>query len=97
MLMIENRPKKVWRVFYRKRLRFMILRRDAWTCQYCGRTAKDGATITLDHVVPLSKGGDWCWNNLVAACERCNTGKSNILLTDLEIENFVCPASIVKA
>lgn len=95
MLMIENRKKSAWRAFYRKRLRFMVLRRDSWTCQFCGRTVKDGAVITVDHIVPKSKGGDWCWANLTTACENCNTGKSDVLLTDLEAERFVCPASII--
>jgi len=95
MLLIENRPKKVWRVFERKRLRFMVMRRDNWTCQYCGRSAKDGAILTTDHLIPLSKGGDWTWDNLVCCCEFCNTGKSDLLLSDEEIERFSCPASIV--
>jgi len=44
--------------------------RDASTCQYCG-----SAATTLDHVMPVSRGGAWSFSNLVAACSRCNAKK----------------------
>jgi len=44
--------------------------RDAWSCQYCG-----GAAENLDHVVPRSRGGLHVWENVVAACRRCNAKK----------------------
>jgi 5-methylcytosine-specific restriction endonuclease McrA len=47
-----------------------VLSRDSGLCQYCGGTA-----TTLDHVMPVSRGGAWSWNNLVAACGRCNAKK----------------------
>ncbi len=50
-----------------------VLRRDHHTCQYCGSTHN----LTLDHVVPLSKGGSHTWDNVVTACERCNQRKGN--------------------
>lgn len=50
-----------------------VLRRDHHTCQYCGSTHN----LTLDHVVPLSKGGSHSWDNVVTACERCNQRKGN--------------------
>jgi 5-methylcytosine-specific restriction endonuclease McrA len=50
-----------------------VLRRDNHTCQYCG-SAKH---LTLDHVLPRSKGGPHTWENVVAACERCNQTKSD--------------------
>ena len=50
-----------------------IFKRDAHTCQYCG-TQKD---LTLDHLVPRSKGGKSNWTNLVTACKRCNARKGN--------------------
>ncbi|UII26611.1 HNH endonuclease [Fulvivirga maritima] len=50
-----------------------VFKRDNFTCQYCG-TKKE---LTLDHVVPRSKGGKSAWNNLVTACKRCNTRKGD--------------------
>lgn len=60
-----------------RRLRFEILRRDAHTCRYCGAQAPD-ATLTIDHVVPITLGGSDEPSNLVAACADCNSGKSSI-------------------
>ena len=50
-----------------------IFRRDNFECQYCG-SRKD---LTLDHVIPRSKGGKSTWNNLVTACKRCNAKKGD--------------------
>lgn len=50
-----------------------VLRRDAHTCQYCGSTKK----LTLDHVLPRSRGGAHTWDNVVAACESCNSTKGD--------------------
>ena len=53
-----------------------ILTRDRLTCQYCG--AQPGrASLTLDHVVPRSRGGQRSWQNLVAACSPCNRRKGD--------------------
>jgi 5-methylcytosine-specific restriction endonuclease McrA len=49
-----------------------IFRRDNYTCQYCGR---QGATLTVDHVIPRHLGGAYVWNNLVTACPACNHRK----------------------
>lgn len=54
-----------------------VLARDKYTCQYCGKSSKDKTKMTIDHVVPRSRGGDSSWTNLVAACDRCNTKKGN--------------------
>jgi 5-methylcytosine-specific restriction endonuclease McrA len=56
-----------------------VLRRDSHTCQYCGNTRK----LTLDHVIPRSKGGSHTWDNVVAACERCNLTKSDRFLQEV--------------
>jgi 5-methylcytosine-specific restriction endonuclease McrA len=53
-----------------------ILMRDRYTCQYCLR-ALPGAELTLDHVVPRSRGGASAWENLVACCHSCNNRKGN--------------------
>lgn len=49
-----------------------VFLRDDGTCQYCGRTAEN-----VDHVVPRSRGGPHVWENVVAACERCNAHKKD--------------------
>ena len=54
-----------------------IFTRDKWTCQYCNKGSKDRTKLTIDHVMPRSRGGDSSWTNLVAACERCNSIKGN--------------------
>jgi 5-methylcytosine-specific restriction endonuclease McrA len=51
-----------------------LLQRDDHTCQYCGYK---GDGLTLDHVVPRSRGGGDSWENMVAACVRCNVKKGN--------------------
>ena len=63
------------RVPYRKVLltRRNLLRRDGHACQYCGATER----LTLDHVLPRSRGGPETWENLVAACTRCNNRKGS--------------------
>ena len=50
--------------------------RDLYTCQYCCKlcTRRD---LTIDHVVPLSRGGKTTWDNVVAACGHCNSKKAN--------------------
>jgi 5-methylcytosine-specific restriction endonuclease McrA len=49
-----------------------IFIRDNFTCQYCGKRTGD---LTIDHVVPRSKGGGHSWENLVSACRSCNHRK----------------------
>ncbi|MDM7325247.1 MAG: HNH endonuclease [Thermus sp.] len=51
-----------------------VLRRDRYTCQYCGRR---GGELTVDHVLPKSRGGRSTWENLVAACRSCNLKKGD--------------------
>lgn len=51
-----------------------IYRRDRSTCQYCG---KKGPQLTVDHVIPKNFGGKDSWDNLVCACQRCNSRKGN--------------------
>jgi 5-methylcytosine-specific restriction endonuclease McrA len=51
-----------------------VLRRDRYTCQYCGR---QGGDLTVDHVLPKSRGGKSTWENLVAACRACNLKKGD--------------------
>ncbi len=55
-----------------------ILIRDRYTCQFCGRTLP-ASELTLDHVIPRSRGGHTDWDNLVACCHRCNNLKGDRL------------------
>jgi 5-methylcytosine-specific restriction endonuclease McrA len=50
-----------------------IFKRDGQRCQYCG-TSED---LTLDHVIPKSRGGQSKWDNLTTACKRCNSRKGD--------------------
>lgn len=59
-----------------KSIRFDVLNRDNFTCQYCGKSAPD-VRLEVDHIKPVSKGGTDDLSNLVTACEACNKGKSN--------------------
>lgn len=60
-------------------LRYQILLRDNFRCQICGASAKDGAKLHVDHIIPVSKGGKTIESNLQTLCDRCNFGKSNKL------------------
>jgi len=56
--------------------RFNLFLRDQFTCQYCGAQGE----MTFDHVLPRSRGGRTTWENVVAACSRCNLKKANLTL-----------------
>jgi hypothetical protein len=56
--------------------RQMVYKRDDHTCQYCGSVKK----LTIDHVIPKSKGGGDTWENMVVACSSCNTKKGDRFL-----------------
>jgi len=60
--------------------KFNVGLRDRFECQYCNQdlTIK---TVTMDHVVPISKGGKTEWENIVAACMPCNSKKGSHLVT----------------
>lgn len=55
-----------------------VFARDAWMCQYCGAFAE-----TVDHVVPRSRGGPHSWENVVAACRKCNGRKKDKLPSEV--------------
>lgn len=54
-----------------------VFARDSYSCQYCSRPAEN-----IDHVVPRSRGGEHSWDNVVAACKRCNARKEDRLLAE---------------
>jgi HNH endonuclease len=55
--------------------RYEVLRRDRYTCRFCGVSAPD-ATLNIDHIVPRALGGRSVASNLQVLCEECNLGKS---------------------
>ncbi|UEP23130.1 HNH endonuclease [Burkholderia ambifaria] len=57
-----------------KKTRFDVFKRDMFSCVYCGGTPP-GAVLEIDHVVPVSQGGDNSLHNLVTSCFDCNRGK----------------------
>ena len=57
----------------RKITRRAVFARDGWTCQYCGARSN----LTVDHVIPRSKGGVSSWDNIVASCAPCNRRKGD--------------------
>lgn len=57
-----------------------VFKRDGFECVYCGDDNKK--TLTLDHVIPQSKGGPNTWDNLVTACKRCNNEKADLTLKE---------------
>lgn len=62
--------------------RLKIYERDNYKCQHCGKQL-DRFTSTLDHVTPVSKGGDNSFENLITSCRECNSKKNAKLLGDL--------------
>ena len=64
-----------------KKTRFEVLKRDSFVCQYCGVSAPE-TVLHIDHINPVSKGGDNNIMNLITACESCNLGKKHRKLSD---------------
>ena len=67
---------RVPRAVQRKISRRALFARDGWRCVYCGSA---NGRLTLDHVIPRSKGGDSTWENVVTSCAPCNLRKGNRL------------------
>ena len=62
-----------------------ILLRDGFCCQYCGEH-HPADELTLDHVIPISRGGSDTWTNVVSACKRCNHKKGNSLPDEIGLK-----------
>lgn len=71
---LVRRPRPVVKLTRRE-----IFLRDNYTCQYCGTQTRD---LTLDHVIPKSRGGAHTWENLVSACRSCNHRKGGRLMSE---------------
>jgi 5-methylcytosine-specific restriction endonuclease McrA len=73
----------------RKITRRAVFARDRWTCQYCGSRGN----LTVDHVLPRSKGGESSWDNIVTSCAPCNRRKGDGLLRHVGMKLFRPPRS----
>lgn len=67
--------------------RYKILARDNFTCQYCGKTG-NGTQFHIDHIIPVSKGGETVAMNLITSCVDCNMGKLDMMLDDENIKRL---------
>jgi 5-methylcytosine-specific restriction endonuclease McrA len=79
---------RVPRTLQRKISRRALFARDGWRCMYCGTT---GGKLTLDHVVPRSRGGDSVWENVVTCCAPCNHRKGNRSLAEAQMTLSATP------
>jgi len=70
---------RVPRAVQRKISRRALFARDGWECAYCGTAS---GRLTLDHVVPRSRGGESTWENVVTACAPCNHKKGDRTLEE---------------
>lgn len=67
-----------------------IYLRDNYTCQYCG-SKPPREELTIDHIIPRSRGGESIWTNVVIACMDCNAQKGNNLLEETGMSLFRRP------
>lgn len=75
---------KIVRTIYRTRVPFSkknIMIRDGFKCQYCG----SNRNLTIDHVIPVSRGGKTSFENCVSACQDCNSKKGNKLPSEAHV------------
>jgi DNA-directed RNA polymerase subunit RPC12/RpoP len=70
------------KIVYERPPKSLIYKRDNNKCQYCGATK----ALTIDHVIPKSKGGKDTWDNLVVACSSCNSKKGDTFLEDTNMK-----------
>ena len=71
----------------RKISRRAVFARDNYRCQYCGATAR----LTVDHVVPKSRGGRSSWDNVVTSCAPCNIRKADRLPEEIGMHPHATP------
>ncbi|XP_062113507.1 uncharacterized protein LOC133824594 [Humulus lupulus] len=64
-----------------------ILYRDNYTCQYC----YSQENLTIDHVLPVARGGEWEWENLVTACSKCNSKKGHKTMEEANMKLIKIP------
>jgi 5-methylcytosine-specific restriction endonuclease McrA len=78
---------RVPRTVKRKISRRALFARDGWRCVYCGSAGR----LTLDHVIPRSRGGDSVWENVVTSCAPCNLRKADRLVEEMGLTMRVLP------
>jgi 5-methylcytosine-specific restriction endonuclease McrA len=79
---------RVPRAIQRKISRRALFARDGWRCVYCGTAS---GRLTLDHVMPRSRGGESVWENVVTSCAPCNLRKGNRLPHEISMELHAKP------
>ena len=79
---------RVPRAIQRKISRRALFARDNWCCVYCGTA---NGRLTLDHVIPRSRGGESVWENVVTSCAPCNLRKGNRLPHEVSMQLPVPP------
>jgi 5-methylcytosine-specific restriction endonuclease McrA len=84
---------RVPKAVQRKISRRALFARDGWRCQYCGQAGK----LTLDHVVPRSRGGDSVWENVVTSCAPCNLRKGDRTLDEVGMQPIRSPRAPAPA
>ena len=84
---------RVPRAVKRKISRKALFARDGYRCAYCGSSGR----LTLDHVVPRSRGGDSVWENVVTSCAPCNLRTGNRLPEEVQMRMLVRPATPTPA
>jgi len=66
-----------------------IYLRDNYTCQYCRKSS--ASKLTIDHIIPKSRGGRESWDNMVVCCMRCNRRKGDRSLEEAEMKLATIP------
>lgn len=74
--MTKEHSKRTKRKAISKSIRFEVFKRDSFKCQYCGASPPD-VVLQIDHIKPVADGGTNDITNLVTACPKCNSGKSD--------------------
>lgn len=69
--MPDDEPREPRTKRFKRDYRQMVFERDNYTCQQCGATTD----LTVDHIIPVSRGGDSSGNNLTTLCRSCNSSK----------------------
>ncbi len=82
-------PRRAFHVPFSRKNVFL---RDDYTCQYCGRRFPP-SELSLDHVVPRSKGGRTCWENVVTCCRRHNQMKGGRMPREVGLKLLRLPAA----
>lgn len=70
--------------------RLAVFRRDMYSCSYCGK-ALHQELLTIDHIIPKSRGGSTTWLNTVSCCGPCNLLKSNKTPEEAKMKLLIKP------